>query len=94
MQPSSWESRGSWTQRVSLLDCLSPPRVLQILVSRPLPLLPSTDVDVQSPDEKSVITYVSTLYDAFPKVPEGADGISPNVSGGFIHLLALFTLPC
>uniref|UniRef100_A0A3Q3BBV9 Calponin-homology (CH) domain-containing protein n=1 Tax=Kryptolebias marmoratus TaxID=37003 RepID=A0A3Q3BBV9_KRYMA len=36
------------------------------------------EVDVQSPDEKSVITYVSTLYDAFPKVPDGADGISPN----------------
>lgn len=40
------------------------------------------DVDVQSPDEKSVITYVSTLYDAFPKVPDGVDGISPNVSKG------------
>lgn len=49
------------------------------------PLLSSTDVDVQSPDEKSVITYVSTLYDAFPKVPDGADGISPNVSDT-IHL--------
>lgn len=41
---------------------------------------PSSDVDVQSPDEKSVITYVSTLYDAFPKVPDGVDGISANVS--------------
>ncbi|KAM9365281.1 dystonin [Pholidichthys leucotaenia] len=41
-------------------------------------LLDPEDVDVQSPDEKSVITYVSTLYDAFPKVPDGADGISPN----------------
>lgn len=38
------------------------------------------DVDVQTPDEKSVITYVSTLYDVFPKVPEGAEGISANVS--------------
>lgn len=38
------------------------------------------DVDVQSPDEKSVITYVSTLYDVFPKVPEGGEGISANVS--------------
>lgn len=45
-------------------------------------LFPSLDVDVQSPDEKSVITYVSTLYDAFPKVPDGVDGISPNVSEG------------
>ncbi|XP_031697557.1 dystonin isoform X20 [Anarrhichthys ocellatus] len=41
-------------------------------------LLDPEDVDVQSPDEKSVITYVSTLYDAFPKVPDGVDGISPN----------------
>ncbi|XP_029926299.1 dystonin isoform X3 [Myripristis murdjan] len=41
-------------------------------------LLDPEDVDVQSPDEKSVITYVSTLYDAFPKVPDGVDGISAN----------------
>lgn len=38
------------------------------------------DVDVSSPDEKSVITYVSSLYDAFPKVPEGGEGIGANVS--------------
>lgn len=37
-------------------------------------------MDVSSPDEKSVITYVSTLYDVFPKVPEGMEGISANVS--------------
>ncbi|KAM4591382.1 dystonin isoform 3-T3 [Odontesthes bonariensis] len=41
-------------------------------------LLDPEDVDVQSPDEKSVITYVSTLYDAFPKVPDGVEGINPN----------------
>ncbi|XP_069570064.1 microtubule-actin cross-linking factor 1 isoform X3 [Brachyistius frenatus] len=41
-------------------------------------LLDPEDVDVQSPDEKSVITYVSTLYESFPKVPDGVDGISPN----------------
>ncbi|XP_019902781.3 dystonin isoform X25 [Esox lucius] len=41
-------------------------------------LLDPEDVDVQSPDEKSVITYVSTLYDVFPKVPDGVDGISAN----------------
>ncbi|XP_062851947.1 dystonin isoform X3 [Trichomycterus rosablanca] len=41
-------------------------------------LLDPEDVDVSSPDEKSVITYVSTLYDVFPKVPEGSEGISAN----------------
>ncbi|KAL7877335.1 hypothetical protein SRHO_G00039780 [Serrasalmus rhombeus] len=41
-------------------------------------LLDPEDVDVSSPDEKSVITYVSTLYDVFPKVPEGVEGISAN----------------
>ncbi|XP_072273876.1 microtubule-actin cross-linking factor 1 isoform X4 [Pyxicephalus adspersus] len=39
-------------------------------------LLDAEDVDVDSPDEKSVITYVSSIYDAFPKVPEGGEGIS------------------
>ncbi|CAM9192396.1 unnamed protein product, partial [Lampetra planeri] len=41
-------------------------------------LLDPEDVDVQSPDEKSVITYVSTLYEAFPRVPDGVDGVGPN----------------
>ncbi|EHB11726.1 Bullous pemphigoid antigen 1, isoforms 1/2/3/4/5/8 [Heterocephalus glaber] len=41
-------------------------------------LLDPEDVDVSSPDEKSVITYVSSLYDAFPKVPEGDEGIGAN----------------
>nr|XP_013807806.1 PREDICTED: dystonin isoform X1 [Apteryx mantelli mantelli] len=41
-------------------------------------LLDPEDVDVSSPDEKSVITYVSSLYDAFPKVPESGEGISAN----------------
>uniref|UniRef100_UPI00398EBE39 dystonin isoform X2 n=1 Tax=Pristiophorus japonicus TaxID=55135 RepID=UPI00398EBE39 len=41
-------------------------------------LLDPEDVNVASPDEKSVITYVSSLYDVFPKVPEGGEGINAN----------------
>lgn len=35
-----------------------------------LPLfLPKTDVDTNEPDEKSMITYLSSLYDVFPEPP-------------------------
>ena len=34
-------------------------------------LLFFTDVDTPEPDEKSIITYVSQLYDVFPEPPPG-----------------------
>lgn len=38
-----------------------------------------SDVDVPHPDEKSIITYVSSLYDAMPRV-DVHDGLRANVS--------------
>ena len=42
--------------------------------------LPGTDVDVPEPDEKSLITYVSSLYDVFPDVPSVEQSLQDNVS--------------
>lgn len=53
--------------------------VFQSSFSKFLFLSFSSDVDVPSPDEKSVITYVSSIYDAFPKIPEGGEGIAAQV---------------
>lgn len=38
-----------------------------------------TDVDVPEPDEKSVITYISSLYDVFPDVPSVEETLRDNV---------------
>ena len=38
------------------------------------------DVDVPEPDEKSLITYVSSLYDVFPDVPSVEQSLQDNVS--------------
>lgn len=40
----------------------------------------NADVDIEDPDEKSVMTYVSSLYDVFPEVPSVEQSIRDNVS--------------
>lgn len=39
-----------------------------------------SDVDVPDPDEKSIITYVSSLYNVFPEVPSLEQSLQDNVS--------------
>ena len=39
-----------------------------------------TDVDVAEPDERSLITYVASLYDVFPDVPRLEQSLADNVS--------------
>lgn len=37
-------------------------------------------MDVPHPDEKSIITYVSSMYDVMPRVPNVQEGVKANVS--------------
>lgn len=39
-------------------------------------LLDPEDVDVANPDEKSMITYISLLYDALPSMPKSDEVLS------------------
>jgi len=50
-------------------------------------LLLCADVDVAEPDEKSLITYVSSLYDVFPDVPSMEQSLRDSVRS--IHLYSL-----
>jgi len=54
------------------------------------------DVDVAEPDEKSLITYVSSLYDVFPDVPSMEQSLRDNVCYTLYSLwsLAFLCLVC
>lgn len=60
------------------MSLVSPPGLHIISINSFFAL--STDVDVPHPDEKSIITYVSSLYDVMPRVPDVQDGVKANVS--------------
>ena len=42
-------------------------------------------MDVPHPDEKSILTYVSSIYDVMPRVPNVQEGVKANVSTGPVH---------
>lgn len=68
---------GPWNMWIVYIQTLRP---IQQIYEALLSLLFFTDVDVPHPDEKSIITYVSSLYDVMPRVPDVQDGIKANVS--------------
>jgi len=54
-------------------------QMLSKVIRRSLVLFVLTDIDVVEPDEKSVVTYVSLLYDIFPNVPSLEQSLRDNV---------------
>ena len=52
---------------------------VHVHVHQPIWTLCDSDVDVAEPDEKSLITYVSSLYDVFPDVPTVEQSLLDNV---------------
>jgi len=54
--------------------------MLTEVIWRSMSMLMLTDIDVVEPDEKSIMTYVSLLYDIFPNVPSLEQSLRDNVS--------------
>ncbi len=50
-------------------------------------------MDVPHPDEKSIITYVSSLYDAIPRFTEAQASVKANVSISLIILKLRYNNP-
>ena len=48
-----------------------------------------SDVDTPEPDEKSIITYVSQLYDVFPEPPPGHPLFDAEAQKKFEHFKEL-----
>ena len=51
------------------------------------------DVDVAEPDEKSLITYISSLYDVFPDVPSMEQSLRDSVRLLIVLCAECFVLP-
>lgn len=60
----------AWPKKLIIFNFFMEYKILEKFVS---------DVDVPEPDEKSVITYISSLYDVFPDVPSVEETLRDNV---------------
>lgn len=83
MSTKQWEQvldYSYWSQYSRLLqsgkNCINRPHLFEIFVhiSHPFSFLFVTDVDIERPDEKSIITYVSAFYHYFAKMKSGETG--------------------